>query len=217
MAGNVIISDAKNLKNASIVDNDSLKVISSAVPVFGEQTKQIAYRDYFRNSAGSQNMNIVGSLAAPVDFNILAHTGACDRYIKSISFELLGTNATLSQFGSITALTNGVDILYFNPDVEGGFVNISLEGLKTNWEILRLCKGDPAFGNGTNAFRASNVVGNNDAFIPFLDINVVFGLVNGIRLRAGTNDKIVIRINDNLSTVTGFTAIGSGFDRLSIG
>ena len=216
MPGNVIIQDPKKGRTARVADIDHLKVLSSNVPAFGEPTIQIAYRDYFRNAAGSENMNVTGSLASPVDFNILAHTGSCDRYIKSISFELLGSAARLSDFGNITALTNGVDIIYFNPEVENGFVNISIDGIKSNWELLRLCKGDPAFGNTNNAFRASNVVGASDAYIPFLDVSIVFGLLNGIRLRAGTNDKIIIRINDDLASVTGFTAVASGFDRLSI-
>lgn len=216
MALKTIISDPDSLKGAKIVDEGALETINSGVPVYGERQKQIAYRDFFKDSAGSEDMTVDGSTQS-IDFIIPAHTQACDRYVASISFEILGTNASLSQFGNISALTNGVDLIYSNPEAEGGLVNISLTGLKTNWEIVRLCKGEPSFGNSTNAFRASNVVGNNDAFIPFLDFRTVFGFAFGVRLRAGTDDRIILRINDDLTGVTGFTAVASGFDRLSVG
>lgn len=216
MGLNSYITDAKNQKTTKVVDEGALEVISSGIPVFGERQKQIAYRDFFRDSAGSEDMTVDGSTQS-IDFIIPAHTAACDRYVSSISFELLGTNASLSQFASISALTNGVDLIYSNPEAEGGLVNISLTGLKTNWEIVRLCKGEPAFGTGNSAFKASNVVGNNEAFIPFLDFRTVFGFAFGVRLRAGTDDRIILRINDDLTGVTGFTAVASGFDRLSVG
>ena len=215
MALNTIISDPNNGKGVLVQDEGALEVIASNIPIYGERQKQIAYRNFFLDSNGSEDMTVDGS-TLPVDFIIPAHPASCDRYISTISFEILGSNASLSQFGSISALTNGVDLLYSNPEAEGGLVNISLSGLKTNWEIVRLCQGNPPFGNGNSAFKANNVVGNNEAFIPFLSFREAFGLAFGVRLRAGSSDKIIIRINDNLTGVTGFTAVASGFDRLSI-
>ena len=210
------VVDAFNKKSARVQDEGALEVIASNIPVFGEKQKRIEYRDFFRDVNGSEVMGVNGSLASPIDFVINANNTNADRYISTISFEIVDAGATLNQFGNIGVLTNGVQLIYSNPEAPNGLVSIDIEGLKTNWDFVRLCQGNPPFGSGTSAFRASNVIGNSEGFIPILDIPKAFGVANGIRLRANTTDQIIIRVRDNLTGVDRFTAIGTGFDRLSI-
>ena len=76
-----------------------------------------------------------------------------------------------------------------------------------------MCQGNPAFGNGTGAFRANNASGNSEGYIPVLDITDVFGLTWGIKLRKGTSDRIIMRIKDDTSAVDAFNCIAYGFTR----
>lgn len=216
MAAPIIIRDPSGKKSAKVVNGGSLLTINEGVPPFGLEQKQVIYRDYFRNTVtsganGSQDMRVNGS-TTPVEFKVSGLDGR-DRYISSISFEITDASATLDRFGSLAALTNGIEIEYTNPSV-AGVVSLTPITLKTNFDFIRLCQGTPAFGDGATVFRASNVRGNSEGYIPDLDLRAVFGLHFGIRLTAA--DSLVIRINDNVSSIDGFTAIASGFDRLKI-
>ena len=71
--------------------------------------------------------------------------------------------------------------------------------------------GSPAFGDAAAAFRANNVVGNAEGYMMAIDLENVFGLPFGLRLRAGTRDKIVFRVRDNLSSgIDEFNIVGYG-------
>ena len=50
--------------------------------------------------------------------------------------------------------------------------------------------------------------------MPVLDLRKVFGLSWGLRLRAGTEDKITVTIRDNVSGVDQFDCIAYGFKRI---
>lgn len=134
-----------------------------------------------------------------------------DIYITTVSFIISGPNAVLNQFGAIAALTNGCRFFY---EDQNGQINIGTN-LTSNFEFIRLCQGNPAFGATTNAFIASNVVGTSEGAIPIFDFRN-FGFKWGLKLRANSLDKLAIEINDNLSPVaglTGFNAVAYGFRR----
>lgn len=159
-------------------------------------------------ATGSTDMRVNGSTTEQ-EFYIGADATK-DTFITSLSFVIADSGANLNQFGNISALTNGCKLRYV--DVEGEVV-IS-DQLTTNWEFVRLCQGNPAFGSTTNAFRASNVSGNSEGYIPFLDLRTVFGLKWGIRLRAGTLDKVSLVVRDNVTGVDQFDCIAYGFKRV---
>lgn len=211
-----LLVDPITRKAARVLNGGALEVVQTGVPTQGQQQKAILYRDYFRDSSGAFDMRVDGSTNS-VEFTIEASDDKnVDRYITSLSFQIADQNATLSQFGNIGALTNGVDVEYRNNIIAGGIVSLSLEGLKSNWDFIRLANGKPAFGTGASAFQATNVSGNSEGYIPVVDIDEIFGLPYGIVLRGNTNDKFVIRINDNVSGVDAFTCVASGIDRIGI-
>ena len=118
---------------------------------------------------------------------------------------------TLSEWGNTnSALTNGCRLFYTD---ESGEVDIH-DALKTNWDFIRLCLGNPAFGDGSAAFRASNVSGASEGYIPFLDTRQTFGFRWGIRLAAGSSQRVTLRVRDNVSAIDQFDCIAYGFERL---
>jgi hypothetical protein len=213
MALSVNLRDERTLKKNHINEQEALLVVNQGIAPYGLPSVQTIFRDYFRDSTNSFAMNI-NPPAGGTEFKISAPADQnTERFIFTLSFLISGVSAKPSQFGSISALTNGCNLEYSSTAAPNGVVSIGISGLKTNFDFVRLCGGQPAFGDATTAFLGANVVGNVDAYFPILNIKQVFGTENGIRLRGSSSDKIVIRINDNISTVTAFTCIASGYDR----
>jgi hypothetical protein len=182
-----------------------LNVVVHPHPPQGEQISALPVREFFTN-AGSNDMKVDGS-SSEVRFTIEADATK-DKYIKTISFLISDASATLSEFGNLnSALANGCKLSWQSQ--EEGEIVIS-DQLTTNFEFVRLCVGNPSFGDSAGSFRASNITSTSEGFLPVLDVSSVFGLPFGFRLRAGTTDKLVLTIRDNVTGVDQFDAIAYG-------
>lgn len=206
MINSKIISGKGKPYNLKVDKEGTIGVVIHPHPPQTDETLPIPFSLFFKDGAGSSDMRVAATLAAPVMFSINAEQDR-DVYIKTISFEIADASATLSKFGNIAALTNGVKLQWFTSSL--GTVDLS-EELKTNWDFIRLCGGNPGFGDGVNAFRASNVSGSSEGYIPFLDVGGVFGVSYGIKIRAGSTDRLTILVQDNTSAVDAFNAIAYG-------
>lgn len=168
----------------------------------------IPFRQYFTDdgySTGSSDMKVNGSTTNQ-SFYIQAEEER-DIYVGRVSIVIADASAALNKFGNITALTNGVEFKWTSRDLGETVIH---EALKSNFDFVRLSGGSPAFGATTSAFRASNVSGASEGYIPQIDFSEIFGLPWGIRLRRGTTDKLVFTIRDDTSSVDQFDAIGYG-------
>lgn len=154
------------------------------------------YRQRFSTSAGSSDMTVDGSSTA-VDFYI-SPTSGFDSYIKVISVIIGdGGSPALNKFGNLSALANGVEICYTTQDLGTEVIH---DGIKTNLEFIRLGTSTGAIGTGTDAYLADVSGGGTEkSYIPTIDLAQTFGLQNGIRLRRDSNDKMVIRVRDDLT------------------
>ena len=210
MAINTALVDGTGSGNQAHVDDEkNLGVSVAGLPPKNPEGTTRIFREYFSTSAGVTDMRVDGSVT-PVDFYI-EPTAIGDRYVDSINFVISDAGADLNEFGAITALTNGVEIFY--EDQSLGNVAIH-EGIQTNFDMIRLCQGNPAFGSGNTAFLASNVVGLSEAYIGTLDFSTVFGLPWGLRLPQGSPLRLVVRIKDNITAIDKFDIIAYGYDRL---
>jgi hypothetical protein len=144
-------------------------------------------------SSGSKDMRVDGS-STNQKFYIPAHA-TNDCYISELNFVIADQNATLDKFGNLTALSNGCKLSYLD---ERGEVIIN-DGLTSNWEMIRMCGANPAFGDGANVFRAPNVAGTVEAYVPVLDFRKLFGFPWGLKLASGTRQEIAFTVRDNLS------------------
>jgi len=184
------------------------QVVVHPHPPQEESLSTIPYRQYLTDdgtTSGSNDMRVDGSttpqtfcIKAVEDFNL---------YIRNIAIVISDAGANLSDFGSIAALTNGIDIKWITQDL--GTVDIAT-GLKSNFDFVQTALGQPAFGTGTSSFRANNVVGTSEAYIPVISFPDLFGFSWGIRLRKGTKDKICFTINDNITSIDRFDALAAG-------
>ena len=178
-------------------------------PPASEETKITVYREFLtlNNDGTTTDMRVNGS-TTPQSFFINAEPDF-DVYITTVSFLIADAGAALNEFGGIVALTNGCRFYY--EDVNGE-INIGTR-LVSNFEFVRLCQGNPSFGGGNSAFLANNVVGSSEAFIPVFDFRN-FGFKWGLKLAAGTNNRLILEVNDNVTAIDAFNAIAYGFRRV---
>ena len=101
-----------------------------------------------------------------------------------------------------------------------GTGSVSLKGtvtihdaLQTNFDFIRLCAGNPSFGDAAGAFRADNVSSTSEGYLPILDFRSTFGFKWGLRLKVGSQQKLILRVNDNVTGVDQFDCIAYGFTR----
>lgn len=209
MSVDVKILDSKGTSRGAKVDADGrVHVRDNGLPPFGGGLEYRIYRDYLRDSSGGSDMLVDGS-TTPIEFEVKADQ-ISDRYITTLSFLIEDASATLRQFGNIGALATGFELFY---EDETGVVIIN-ESLKTNWDFVRLSGGFPAMGDAATVFQARNVRGNAEAYIPVIDMSKIFGLPYGLRLKAGSSQRLVLRVNDDVTGVDTFDCVVYGFDRL---
>jgi hypothetical protein len=204
------IEDGTGTGNIAKVSEDGFLYTQEApFPPADEATKLTIYREFLtQNGDGATNdMRVNGSTTSQY-FYIQAEPNY-DIYITTVSFLISDAGASLNEFGGIAARTNGARFYYEDTN---GEINIGT-GLTSNWEFVRLCLGQPAFGSGTSAFLATNVVGSSEAFIPVFDFRN-FGFRWGLKLRAGTQNRLALEINDDCTAIDGFNAIAYGFRRI---
>jgi hypothetical protein len=195
---------------ASVNKEGTLNVVVHPHPPIGETLTAQPFRQFFTDNgitSGSNDMRVNGGAAA-TDFYIGANENY-DIYIKSISLAIGdGGSPALNKFGNLSELTNGVSWHLFSNEL--GLYELH-EGVKTNLEFVRLGADTAGIGTGTDAFLADVSGGGTEkSYLPTINIAESFGLLYGLRLRKGSNDKLIFTINDNLTALTTFNAIGYG-------
>lgn len=211
MALPIKIEDGKGGGGRVAVEDNSLITVTQPHPPMGT-SKTYLFRQNMTTdgtATGTSSMKVLGTLAAPVKFYIPAGKDD-DRYITAISFVIAGAGATLSEFSTIAALTNGCKLYYERANGQ----RVIHDALKSNFDFVRLCVGTPAFGSGADAFRAINVIGTSEAYIPVLHLSHIIPPY-GIKLDAGSNQRLVLEVRDDLTSasIIGFDAVCYGFDR----
>lgn len=193
------IIDIKNSNRLTIEDDGSINAY--IVPTPPKNVDQIAlpYSEYLMlNGTGTQSMVVNGSVTNQ-SFFVEAKT--TDIYVNTLVFTIADAGATMNKFGALTALANGLDFFYFN-QTQGQYIIES--GLKSNFDMIRLANFEPAFGTGNDAFLLSNVVGTSEAYVGTIDLEDIFGLQWGLKLRANTTDKVGFIVKDNLTGLDDF-------------
>ena len=101
--------------------------------------------------------------------------------------------------------------------------NITIgDNLTTNFELLRMCGMNPSLGLSSNtAFQIQKAFSNSDVgylfILKFSDYGYEQEYSGGIRLRAGSEDRLVFKIRDDLnltpSEISSFDGRVYGFKR----
>ena len=200
-------SDGKQLK---INGEGEISVVIHQHPPVEESVAALPFRQYFTDngrSSGALDMNVDGSTNY-VDYYISANS-EYDIYIKYITVEIGdGGTPALNKFGALAELTNGV-AFYWDTQTEP---NYELhEGIRTNKEFIRIASDTGAIGTGLEAYLADVSGGGSEkSYLPNMDMKEIYGLPWGLRLRKATNDRLVFRVQDDLTGLSTFNAIATG-------
>jgi len=193
-------------REATITQEGELNVIPAPYPPFVEQKVQ-PFRQYLTadgTSGGSNDLGVDGS-STNVDFWIPA-SESNDRYITTLSF-IVGYAATGKpfQWADGAALTNGTRLWYENRRGEHDIH----DAIKSNQDFFRL-----SFDPIPTSWEVRHVNANNDfGYFVSTDLRKM-GLPFGIKLDAGTTQRLSITIKDNAGTsAVSFNCIGYGFER----
>ena len=203
----IVGEDGKQLK---INGEGELSVVIHQHPPIEEDVAGLPFRQYFTTDglkSGSNDMTVNGATNS-VDFYITASPDF-DIYIKYITVEIGdGGTPALNKFGALNALSNGV-AFYWDTQIEPLYE--LHEGIKTNKEFIRIASDTGAIGTGTDAYLADVSGGGTEkSYLPNIDMKEIYGLPWGLRLRKGTLDKIIFRVQDDLTGLTTFNAIATG-------
>lgn len=208
---NVRIKDGHGSGNfAKIGGEGEVGVVVHPHPPIDESVFPLPFRQYFTDdgtTSGSNDMTVDGS-TTNVDFYVSASEDF-DIYIKSISIIIGdGGNPALNLYGSLSALTNGIEWIFQSND-QGEYE--LHDGIKTNLEFIRLGVDTGAIGTGSDAYLADVSGGGSEkSYLPTIDLKETFALQYGIRLVKGTKDKLIFRVRDNLTGLTTHNAIAYG-------
>ena len=197
-------------KTLKVGDEGEIDVVIHQHPPIDEVRPALPFRSYFTDDGtitGDNIMRVNGAVNF-VDFYVKANQDY-DIYIKYITCEI-GDNGTpsLNKFGNLTALFNGVAFLW---DTQTEPEYILHEGIKTNKEFIRIASDTGAIGTGQDAYLADVSGGGTEkSYLPNMDMAEIYGLSWGLRLRKGTNDRLVFRVRDDLTGLSTFNAIATG-------
>jgi len=205
-----IIADGHGTGNVSRINGEGeTGVVVHPHPPKDEAILARPYRSVFADSGSTESMAVDGS-GTSVEY-FVSPTAGFDSYIKVISVIIGdGGSPALNKFGALAALANGVEIFLDTQDLGTAIVH---GGIKTNLEFIRLGTLTGAIGTGTDAYLADVSGGSTEkSYLPTIDFAQTFGLQYGVRLRKSSEDKMVIRINDDLTGLTTMNAIAYGLD-----
>ena len=204
------IVDGQSNNVLKVHDEGEIGVVIHQHPPVMEEVLALPFRQYFTDngiSSGSTVMSVDGSTNY-TDFYISANTNY-DVYIKYITVEIGdGGTPSLNKFGALTALTNGV-AFYWDTQTEPLYE--LHEGIKTNKEFIRIASDTGAIGTGVEAYLADVSGGGTEkSYLPNMDMAELYGLQWGLRLRKNTFDKLIFRVQDDLTGLSTFNAIATG-------
>jgi hypothetical protein len=203
----IIGSDGKQIK---VNGEGEIAVVIHQHPPLDEEITALPFRQYFTNngfSSGSNDLRVDGSTNF-IDFYITARQDI-DIYIKYITTEIGdGGSPALNKFGSLPELTNGLQWIWSTQKEPNYELH---EGIKTNKEFIRIASDTGAIGTGVEAYLADVSGGGTEkSYLPNIDLKEIYGLPWGVRLRKGTNDKLIFRVQDDLTGLSTFNVIATG-------
>ena len=182
----------KNGHSLGINEDGSINTTIIPRPPIGIEQQALPFAEYMKlNGTGTTSFLINGAVTNQ-DFYVMAKD--YDVYINTIVFEISDATATMNKFGNLTALTNGLDFFYFN-ELQGKYIIET--GLKSNYDFVKLANFEPPFGDTA----LTNAVGASEAYVGVIDLEDVFGLQWGLRLKANSLDRIGFTVKDDITAI----------------
>ena len=192
-----------NSLQPKVDSNHRLYEIDTTYPPLTNEKQLLFYSNSLTlNGDGvTTDMRVDGS-STTQEFFIKSEENA-DIFVTSLSFFIAAelTTTDFSEFGGTTQLTNGCQLIYESYD--RGDIIIG-DNLRTNFDFSRISTFSPSFGlTTTDAFKLRQAFSNTDDgfffILKFSDYGYEREYGGGIRIKAGKNERLVLKIRDNLN------------------
>lgn len=201
------------MKAMAEIENETTASILTSLTSMSPTTRGInqcefmPFDQFFKTTAGSKNMNVNGTLAAPVTFSIKASTDF-DIFIRSISARVQDTGSSMDKFAGVAALTNGVKFSLFRGTTE----YLMREGnIKTMLDFYRLGAKTSLPETTTGGLAITINLIASQVYQPQIDISETYGYPSiGLKLRKGSTDALAFVVQDNLTGLDEFNILASG-------
>ena len=205
----VQVTDGLGSGQSGTVKDNATIVSQYGCPPMIEQKNKI-FEKYLTDdgtTSGSNDMGIDGSATAK-EFYIKADSEN-DIYVTKISF-IVGYGGSTQPYlwvDSAGALTNGFRFCY---ERRTGKVDIH-PAIKNNADLMRLGVKDML----PTAWELRGIGGNNDyGYLVTVDF-LSFMPPYGVKLDAGTNQRIIFEVRDNNGDADTMNAVAYGFERFA--
>lgn len=212
MSAPVVIRDSEN-NQAKVVDG-GLVVSEVPAPATGFETITIPFVAFMTptGKGGDNDLTLDGSTTTVGAYIESENDG--DIYIKEIKV-LVTDNAALAldDFGAIASgLTNGIAPFFLNKGVKLQFAD---RPILTNFDLLRVGSKSPPFGADDTAWRIKGAKGGGTdySYLSVWDMTNISPGDNGARLSAASGQRLGVDIQDDLTSLTGFEILCTGFKR----
>lgn len=207
----VCIGDIRKDHSAKVTSDGALTITISPTLGVEERITSTPFTQFatINGDGVTSALNVDGSVT-PVSAFVTGNQDG-DFYITSANI-LISDNAALqlNKFGANPALINGIDAFY-----ETAGANIKLATVRTNFDFVRLGVLTASIGGKTDAFQIANAdIDNNDSYNPIIDISRLSPYGIGIRIRKNSIDKFGVVIKDNLTALSSFNILFTGYLRL---
>lgn len=171
------------------------------------QCEFMPFDQFFKTTAGSKDMRVNATLAAPVTFSVKASPDF-DIFIRSISARVQDMGSSMDKFAGVNALTNGLKFSLFR----GATEYIMREGnIKNMIDFYRLGAKTPLPETSTGGLKITISLITSEIYQPQIDLAETYGYPSiGLKLRKGSTDSLAFVVQDNLTGLDEFTIIASG-------
>jgi len=181
------------------VTNENAALVSVVPhPDHGTPEHRTIFRQFMTSTGlagGSRDMRVDGS-TTPVEFWVPAN-GTKDRYISMATFLIVDAGAKLNVFGNIGALASPGCKLEYDTGTER--ITIADE-LLTNFDFFRMTNFNRPFGTGAAAYQLTNIVSTAEGYAPVLSLKDDYMPPFGIKLAAGSTQKLIFTVGADIST-----------------
>lgn len=213
MVAPVQITGANNEK-AQVIEG-GLVVSQVPAPAPSADVLTLPYVNFLTvNGDGVTESLLVDGSAIPVEAFVSAEANA-DVYISTISIVITdsagGSGIYLNDFGALPRLTNGI-VPFFQD--KGDKLAFAERPLYTNFDFVRIGTLTPALGQDQIAFRIqADKKSDEYAYVATWDMTKLSPYGLGLRMAAGTKQKVGLEIRDNITSLSGMEVLCTGYRR----
>ncbi len=205
-----------NNEAASVVDG-GLVVSQVPAPSSSQDILTLPYVSFLTVDGDgiTEDLRVAGTLADPIDAYISAESGA-DIYINTISILItdsdVGGGIALNEFGGISGgLVNGMVPFFQNKGEKLAFAD---RPLFTNFDFVRIGTLSPHLGEDDMSYRIRAAKNALDySYLAIWDVTRLSPYGLGLRLSANTKQRLGIEIRDDITSLSGFEILATGYRR----